>query len=74
LAELASNEFRRAQFLYWIVQDAEVGNNRSRKTTTELFRENWDYALMLVLIYLLSLSIFPGFLYEDTGKHQLGDW
>ncbi|CAM6094977.1 unnamed protein product [Calypogeia fissa] len=55
-------------------QDAEYGNTRPRKSTSELFFENWDYALMLVLIYLLSLSIFPGFLYEDTGKHQLGDW
>ncbi|KAI3852670.1 hypothetical protein MKX03_003172 [Papaver bracteatum] len=28
----------------------------------------------LFLIYILTLSIFPGFLSEDTGKHSLGSW
>ncbi|BBH00807.1 Major facilitator superfamily protein, partial [Prunus dulcis] len=34
--------------------------------------ENIDYALDLFLIYVLTLSIFPGFIFENTGKHQLG--
>lgn len=33
---------------------------------------NIDYALDLFLIYVLTLSIFPGFIFENTGKHQLG--
>ncbi|XP_050214177.1 equilibrative nucleotide transporter 3-like [Mercurialis annua] len=45
-----------------------------RLSTKQLLRENIDYALDLFLIYVLTLSIFPGFLMEDTGDHQLGDW
>jgi equilibrative nucleoside transporter 1/2/3 len=36
--------------------------------------ENIDYAADIFLIYVLTLSIFPGFLYENTGTHQLGTW
>ncbi|GAB2214982.1 hypothetical protein Droror1_Dr00019352 [Drosera rotundifolia] len=46
----------------------------SRWSTKELFLQNIDYALDLFLIYLLTLSIFPGFLSEDTGSHKLGSW
>uniref|UniRef100_A0A7N0VCN9 Equilibrative nucleoside transporter n=1 Tax=Kalanchoe fedtschenkoi TaxID=63787 RepID=A0A7N0VCN9_KALFE len=42
--------------------------------TKALLMENKDYALDIFLIYLLTLSIFPGFLSEDTGKHSLGAW
>ncbi|KAK9681765.1 hypothetical protein RND81_10G026200 [Saponaria officinalis] len=45
-----------------------------RLSTKELLFKNWDYFLDLYLIYVLTLSIFPGFLYENTGKHSLGDW
>ncbi|KAB5560522.1 hypothetical protein DKX38_005479 [Salix brachista] len=45
-----------------------------RLSNKELFLQNTDYALELFLIYVLTLSIFPGFLYEDIGKHQLGSW
>ncbi|KAL8167838.1 LOW QUALITY PROTEIN: hypothetical protein V2J09_009337 [Rumex salicifolius] len=45
-----------------------------RLSTKELILQNWDYALDLYLIYVLTLSIFPGFLYENTGKHGLGSW
>lgn len=31
-------------------------------------------AINLFLIYALTLSIFPGFLYENTGEHKLGSW
>ncbi|KAI8525338.1 hypothetical protein RHMOL_Rhmol13G0223100 [Rhododendron molle] len=40
----------------------------------QLLFQNIDYALDLYLIYVLTLSIFPGFLYENTGTHQLGSW
>ncbi|KAK9714777.1 hypothetical protein RND81_06G119200 [Saponaria officinalis] len=43
-------------------------------TTKQLLHKNWDYFLDLFLIYVLTLSIFPGFLYENTGKHGLGEW
>lgn len=40
----------------------------------ELLLQNIDYALDMFLIYALTLSIFPGFLSEDTGSHSLGSW
>ncbi|KAJ0438618.1 putative equilibrative nucleoside transporter, MFS transporter superfamily [Helianthus annuus] len=46
----------------------------ARLSNKELLFKNIDYALDLFLIYVLTLSIFPGFLYENTGKHQLGSW
>ncbi|XP_076922297.1 equilibrative nucleotide transporter 3-like [Bidens hawaiensis] len=51
--------------------DAKLTTRLSNK---ELLYKNIDYALDLFLIYVLSLSIFPGFLYENTGNHQLGSW
>ncbi|KAL7142742.1 hypothetical protein ABFS83_08G144400 [Erythranthe nasuta] len=45
-----------------------------RLSTKKLLKQNIDYALDLYLIYVLTLSIFPGFLYENTGNHQLGSW
>lgn len=45
-----------------------------RFTLKQLIYQNWDYFLGLYLIYVLTLSIFPGFLYENTGTHRLGDW
>ncbi|KAK1420059.1 hypothetical protein QVD17_21365 [Tagetes erecta] len=39
-----------------------------------LLIENYDYALGIYLLYLLTLSIYPGFLFENTGNHQLGSW
>ncbi|KAE8691434.1 Equilibrative nucleotide transporter 4 [Hibiscus syriacus] len=45
-----------------------------RLSTKELLIQNIDYALDMFLIYALTLSIFPGFLSEDTGKHSLGTW
>ncbi|CAH1415720.1 unnamed protein product [Lactuca virosa] len=45
-----------------------------RLSTKQLLVKNIDYALDLFLIYVLTLSIFPGFLYENTGHHQLGSW
>ncbi|KAM1108453.1 hypothetical protein PS2_005076 [Malus domestica] len=40
----------------------------------QIFKQNIDFCLDLFLIYVLTLSIFPGFIYENTGNHQLGTW
>nr|XP_027188460.1 equilibrative nucleotide transporter 3-like isoform X2 [Cicer arietinum] len=45
-----------------------------RLSNKQLFLENIDYAADLFFIYSITLSIFPGFLYENTGQHQLGTW
>ncbi|ERM98410.1 hypothetical protein AMTR_s00072p00094460 [Amborella trichopoda] len=45
-----------------------------RLNNKELLFQNIDYALDTALIYVLTLSIFPGFLAEDTGSHSLGSW
>lgn len=50
------------------------GENTERLSNKELFYQNYDYALDLYLIYVLTLSIFPGFLFENTGSHKLGSW
>ncbi|KAJ1379159.1 Equilibrative nucleoside transporter [Sesbania bispinosa] len=52
-------------------QDNKQGERLNNK---QLFLENLDYAAGLFLIYVATLSIFPGFLYENTGSHQLGTW
>ncbi|MED6197576.1 Epsin-3, clathrin recruitment and traffic between the Golgi and endosome [Stylosanthes scabra] len=54
--------------------DNEDQKNQERKGNRQLLMENIDYAIDLFLIYSLTLSIFPGFLSEDTGKHSLGNW
>lgn len=46
-----------------------------RLSNKQLLLQNIDYVLDLFFIYVLTLSIFPGFLYENTGNdHQLGSW
>ncbi|XP_048591406.1 equilibrative nucleotide transporter 3-like [Brassica napus] len=40
----------------------------------QLAHQNLDRVISLFLIYALTLSIFPGFLYENTGKHSLHSW
>ncbi|KAH8511996.1 hypothetical protein H0E87_009256 [Populus deltoides] len=57
-----------------LLHAADDDKHPERLSNKELFLQNTDYALDLFLIYVLTLSIFPGFLYEDTGKHQLGSW
>ncbi|KAL2476785.1 Equilibrative nucleotide transporter 3 [Abeliophyllum distichum] len=49
-------------------------NDLERLSNKELLFQNIDYALDMFLIYALTLSIFPGFLSEDTGSHSLGGW
>lgn len=53
---------------------AEEDRATERLNNKELLHQNMDYALDLFLIYVLTLSIFPGFLAEDTGSHSLGSW
>ncbi|KAK8953457.1 Equilibrative nucleotide transporter 3 [Platanthera guangdongensis] len=52
----------------------EDPKNLELLTMKQLLMQNLDYALDLFLIYVLTLSIFPGFLSEDTGIHSLGSW
>lgn len=47
---------------------------QERLTNKELILKNKDHAFNIWFIYALTLSIFPGFLYENTGEHQLGAW
>lgn len=56
------------------MQAEEDPKRLERLSTKELFLKNMDYALDMFLIYALTLSIFPGFLSEDTGSHSLGAW
>ncbi|KAL3633495.1 hypothetical protein CASFOL_022257 [Castilleja foliolosa] len=44
-------------------------------SASNLILQNVDYALAVFLTYALTLSIFPGFLYENTGRrHDMGSW
>ncbi|KAF3782283.1 Equilibrative nucleotide transporter 3 [Nymphaea thermarum] len=52
--------------------DLENPKDFQRFSNKQLLIQNIDYAIDLYLIYVLTLSIFPGFLYEDTGSHSLG--
>ncbi|KAJ3670303.1 hypothetical protein LUZ60_010627 [Juncus effusus] len=45
-----------------------------RLSNKQLILQNLDYCISTYLIYILTLSIFPGFLSEDTGSHSLGSW
>ncbi|KAG7553036.1 Equilibrative nucleoside transporter [Arabidopsis thaliana x Arabidopsis arenosa] len=51
----------------------DVSKNQ-RLNNKELLLETVDYVVNLFLIYVLTLSILPGFLYENTGQHGLGSW
>ncbi|KAF8664459.1 hypothetical protein HU200_054631 [Digitaria exilis] len=58
----------------WIDQAEEAPGHAERLSNKQLLHQNMDYALDVFLIYILTLSIFPGFLAEDTGSHSLGSW
>uniref|UniRef100_A0A5B7AZM8 Putative equilibrative nucleotide transporter 3-like n=1 Tax=Davidia involucrata TaxID=16924 RepID=A0A5B7AZM8_DAVIN len=55
-------------------QAEDDAKRQERLSNKQLFFQNIDYALDLFLIYVLTSSIFPGFLFENTGSHQLGSW
>jgi len=65
---------------YHLLNDLELlqggfdDKQQERLSNKRLFLENLDYAVDLFFIYAVTLSIFPGFLYENTGKHGLGTW
>ncbi|XP_042421614.1 equilibrative nucleotide transporter 3-like [Zingiber officinale] len=52
----------------------EDPNQFERLSNKELLLQNIDYVLDIFLIYVLTLSIFPGFIAEDTRSHSLGSW
>ncbi|XP_042428486.1 equilibrative nucleotide transporter 3-like [Zingiber officinale] len=52
----------------------EDPNQFERLSNKELLLQNIDYALDIFLIYVLTLSIFLGFIAEDTRSHSLGSW
>nr|POF14615.1 equilibrative nucleotide transporter 3 [Quercus suber] len=54
--------------------DEDDAKHLERLSNKQLFFQNIDYAIGLFLIYVLTLSIIPGFLYENTGTHGLGSW
>ncbi|CAL9237891.1 unnamed protein product [Arabidopsis halleri] len=56
-----------------ICREAEE-TNISRLSNKDMLYQNMDLAISLFLIYALTLSIFPGFMYENTGEHKLGSW
>ncbi|XP_050207003.1 equilibrative nucleotide transporter 3-like isoform X2 [Mercurialis annua] len=55
-------------------EESEDPKQHERQSNKELLLQNIDYAMDLFLTYVLTLSIFPGFLSEDTGSHSLGEW
>lgn len=55
------------------LNEKDIGDTQ-RLHNRELLRQNIDYGFDIFCIYVLTLSIFPGFLSEDTGKHHLGSW
>ncbi|KAI3499215.1 hypothetical protein L1887_35008 [Cichorium endivia] len=55
-------------------EDEANSTKQERLNNKELLIQNTDYTMDMFLIYLLTLSIFPGFLSEDTGSHSLGSW
>ncbi|KAJ0264941.1 hypothetical protein HA466_0013240 [Hirschfeldia incana] len=67
-ADLAAAGIKNRSYL------TDDASNNQRLTNKQLLVQNIDYAVNLALIYILSLSIFPGFLYENTGHHGLGSW
>ncbi|KAL9321279.1 hypothetical protein ACSQ67_013118 [Phaseolus vulgaris] len=55
-------------------QGGDDDKQQERLSNKRLFLENLDYAVDIFFIYAVTLSIFPGFLYENTGTHGLGTW
>ncbi|KAI3861748.1 hypothetical protein MKW92_053083 [Papaver armeniacum] len=46
----------------------------ARLNNRQLLAQNMDYAITIFLTFVLTFSLFPGFLTEDTKKHSLGSW
>ncbi|XP_056173348.1 equilibrative nucleotide transporter 3-like [Syzygium oleosum] len=56
------------------IQRQDEGSKDDRLSNKQLLFQNIDYAIGLYLTHVLTLTIFPGFLYENTGTHQLRSW
>ncbi|XP_030528755.2 equilibrative nucleotide transporter 3-like [Rhodamnia argentea] len=56
------------------IQREDGDSTDDRLSNRQLMFQNIDYAIDLYLIHVLTLTIMPGFLYENTGKHHLGSW
>ncbi|GFQ02305.1 equilibrative nucleotide transporter 3 [Phtheirospermum japonicum] len=57
-----------------LLKVGDANDHHERLSNKQLLSKNIDYVLDLWLIYVLTLSIFPGFLYENTGAHHLKSW
>ncbi|XAR68052.1 hypothetical protein NMG60_11003049 [Bertholletia excelsa] len=57
-----------------ILDELEDPRKPERLSTKQLLFQNKDCAFGIFLTYLLTMSILPGFLSEDTGSHSLGQW
>ncbi|CAN1254993.1 Equilibrative nucleotide transporter 3 [Linum perenne] len=57
-----------------VSSQGEDGTSPTRLSTRELVIENIDYLLDMYFTYSISLSIFPGFISENTGTHGMGTW
>ncbi|KAL3741966.1 hypothetical protein ACJRO7_017447 [Eucalyptus globulus] len=56
------------------IQTQDGDSKEDRLSNKQLLFQNINYAIDLYLIHVLTLTILPGFLYENTGTHQLGSW
>ncbi|GAQ77564.1 Nucleoside transporter family protein [Klebsormidium nitens] len=52
----------------------ELDSPQTAVTFWQVFRKIWLFAVMMLLVFLVTLSIFPGFLSEDVHSGLLGDW
>ena len=53
----------------------DVVNGEKAEQNQELvFYKIWPFAIMLALVYTITLSIFPGAISEDVVSEALGDW
>ncbi|WCJ29926.1 Equilibrative nucleotide transporter 6 [Euphorbia peplus] len=53
-------------------QDDSIQMERLSKK--KLLLSNFDYLSGLSLVYVMTVFIIPGFLFENTGHHNLGSW
>ncbi|KAK1424588.1 hypothetical protein QVD17_19921 [Tagetes erecta] len=73
-SKTVSSDLSSAEIIQTDLIEKLLDGDLNRLSNKELLFQNVDYALDLFLIFAMSMSIFPGFLYENTGTHQLGSW
>ncbi|KAL6781152.1 hypothetical protein ACKKBG_A10015 [Auxenochlorella protothecoides x Auxenochlorella symbiontica] len=47
---------------------------QGRAAVLQVIRDTWRLCVALILIYIVTLSIFPGVLVEDAHSSRLGGW